>query len=235
MKETYDTYTPEGLQVIGVHTPEFEVERNVENVRQYVEKNGIRYPVAIDNGMKVWRRYNATNAWPAFLVYDRQGKLVYRQAGERAVLGAEEAIRKALDEGPPQATARAGATGMIVTTSAQRQSPEAAVLTVSFEPAPGYLLVRSPPNEIHLDPVEGIEAPSSPILFGEAFQGSGARDVRYYDGGASLRIPLRIGPSLHERSVKLSGSTVYHVCDRATQVCARQERAFSEEVADHKP
>ncbi len=229
MKETYRTYAPEGLQVIGVHTPEFDVERNVENVRHYIEKNGIAYPVAIDNGMKVWRRYNATNAWPAFLVYDRQGKLVYRQAGERAVLGAEEAIRQALHEKSPQANS--SVTGMTVTTSAGRESPTSAVLTVSFQPGPGYLLVKSPPNEVRLDPIQGVATTANPTLLGEPFHGADARDVSYFEGGASLRIPLRLEPALHGRRVELSGTVVYHVCDKATKVCARQQQAFSEVVA----
>jgi thiol-disulfide isomerase/thioredoxin len=226
MKETYSTYAPEGLQVIGVHTPEFEVERKVENVRDYVRKNGITWPVAIDNSQKVWRKYNATNAWPAFLVFDQQGKLIYRQAGERAVLGAEEAIRKALDEQPAQSAASGSRSGMTVTTSARRESARSAVLTVAFEPAAGYLLVKSPPNEVRLDPAEGVTTPPGPVLLGEPFRGADAGDVSYFEGAASVRVPLVLDPSLHGRPVTLSGSVVYHVCDAATKVCARQEQAF---------
>jgi hypothetical protein len=231
MKDTYRTYGPEGLQVIGVHTPEFDVERKVENVKDYVAKNGIEYPVAIDNGMKVWRRYNATNAWPAFLVYDRQGELVYRQAGERAVLGAEEAIRKALDEEPAGSGAAAAAPGMTVMTQATRTTPSAAVLTVTFRPASGYLLVKSPPNEIRLDSVAGVTTDPNPALLGEPFRGADARDVRYFEGEASLEVPVALAPAFAGQEVELSGSIVYHVCDRETDVCARQQQSFTQVVA----
>lgn len=230
MKETYATYAPKGLQVIGVHTPEFDVERDVDNVRDYMRKNGITYPVAIDNGFRVWRKYNSTNAWPAFLVYDRQGKLAFRHAGERAVVGAEEAIRKALDEEPPREAARAAGAGMTVTTSARREAPESALLTVSFEPAAGYLLVRSPPNEVHLDAVGGVAAPPRPVLLGEPFRGADARDVSYFEGGASVRVPLALAPSLRGRPVTISGAVVYHTCDETTKVCARHQQAFRAEV-----
>ncbi|MFN2433705.1 MAG: redoxin domain-containing protein [Gemmatimonadota bacterium] len=96
MKETHAELAPRGLAVVGVHTPEFEVERDVANVTAYMEENGIDWPVAIDNGFRVWRKYNRTNAWPAFLVYDRSGNLVFRRAGERAVHGARAAIDEAL-------------------------------------------------------------------------------------------------------------------------------------------
>lgn len=98
MKSVHARYAGRGLQVIGVHTPEFEQERDVGRVRAYLAENGIDWPVAIDNGLRAWRRYNRTNAWPAFLVFDREGELVYRRAGERAVTGAEQAIRRALAE-----------------------------------------------------------------------------------------------------------------------------------------
>ncbi|HUP00788.1 MAG TPA: redoxin domain-containing protein [Gemmatimonadota bacterium] len=96
MKEIHDDLGPKGLVMIGVHTPELDVEREVANVRRYVRENGIVWPVAIDNDGRVWRKYNATRARPALLVYDREGRLVYRGAGERAVHGARLAIEKAL-------------------------------------------------------------------------------------------------------------------------------------------
>ena len=98
MQETHADLAKKGLRVIGVHTPEFEVERDVGNVVRYARENAITWPVAIDNGWRVWRRYNTTNAWPAFFVYDREGRLVYGRAGERAVKGARAAIDRALAE-----------------------------------------------------------------------------------------------------------------------------------------
>ena len=98
MKQTHVELAPRGVKIIGVHTPEFRVERKTSNVVKYVRENDIVWPVAIDTGWKVWRRYNTTNAWPAFFVYDRNGELVYSRAGERAVTGARTAIETALAE-----------------------------------------------------------------------------------------------------------------------------------------
>ncbi|CAN5174602.1 hypothetical protein BH18GEM1_BH18GEM1_14440 [soil metagenome] len=135
MKETHAALAPEGLVVIGVHTPEFDGEREVGNVRAYLRENGIGWPVAIDNGHEVWRKYNATHAWPAFLVYDRAGRLVYRRAGERAVEGARTAIEKALAE-PAPATGLSGGNGAVTAVTALRTSPRSAALEVACGPCP---------------------------------------------------------------------------------------------------
>jgi thiol-disulfide isomerase/thioredoxin len=230
MKETHATYSKQGLKVIGVHTPEFEVERNVDNVIGYMRENGITYPVAIDNGFKVWRKYNKTNAWPAFLVYDRAGQLVYRRSGEGAVHEATEAIERALAEKAPQAAADARDAGVEVTTTGMRESPQTAAVEVSFRPRLGYLLVKSPPNEVRLGLEDGVTASPNPAFLGDPFTGADSRDVRYYDGPASLRIPLEIAPALAGRPLTVRGEIVYHVCDERTKVCARQETSFIQPI-----
>lgn len=230
MKETHATYADRGLRVIGVHTPEFEVERKLENVKAYLQENAIVWPVAIDNGFRVWRKYNKTNAWPAFLVYDRDGKLIYRKSGEGAVRGAGQAIEKALAAEPARQVGAGRAAGVRVTTSAIRLAPERAVLEVALEPGPGFLLVKSPPNEVRLEPAAGVTVPGGPALLGEPFTGKNSRDVRYYEGGAALRIPLGLAPELAGRPVELRGSAVFHVCDKRTKVCARQQTTFRQIV-----
>lgn len=230
MKETHARYSGRGLEVIGVHTPEFEVEKKVENVMRYVRDNGIGWPVAIDNGYRVWRKYNKTNAWPAFLVFDREGRLVYRRAGENPVGGAGAAIEKALAEQPPRESAKRGGSGVVVMTKVYRESPRAAALEVSFDPQPGYLLVKSPPNEVRLQLDDGVTTPANPVLLGEPFSEGDSGDVVYYDGPASLRIPLELAPSEAGRALAVRGSVVYHVCDRTTNVCSRREQPFVKRI-----
>lgn len=230
MKRAHAMYSEQGLRVIGVHTPEFEVERKVENVIAYMKENDITYPIAIDNGFKVWRKYNKTNAWPAFLVYDREGKLVYRKSGERAVTGATEAIEKALADGAPLESAESSGRGVVVTTETRRVDARSAVLEVSFAPRPGYMLLKSPPNEVRLELETGVTTPANPALLGDPFTGADSRDVRYYEGGASLAIPLELAPDLGGRTVDVRGTIVYHVCDEGSKVCARQEEAFQERI-----
>ncbi|MBA2564211.1 MAG: redoxin domain-containing protein [Gemmatimonadetes bacterium] len=232
MKETHATFAPRGLEVVGVHTPEFDVEKKLENVQAYIRENGIEYPVAIDNGFRVWRKYNATNAWPAFLVYDREGKLVYRKAGEGAVKGARRAIEAELaKDGPAAASGAAGSrTGVSLSTRTVRESPSRAVLELTLQPLPGYRLAKSPPNEILLDLPAGVRTPANPALLGEEFHGGDSRDVRYYERGASLTIPLELGREAASAPLTVRGTAVYRVCDDRSKVCARMESAFSERI-----
>ncbi len=57
MKDFYAKYADQGLVVIGDHYPEFSFERDVNNVRSFVQQNGIKYPVAIDNDGATWDAY----------------------------------------------------------------------------------------------------------------------------------------------------------------------------------
>jgi thiol-disulfide isomerase/thioredoxin len=81
LKEAYDKYRKQGVEFIGVHYPEFSYERDVNNVRDAVKQNGIKYPVAIDNEGIAWNAYQM-HAWPAFIIVDKAGHMRYRQIGE---------------------------------------------------------------------------------------------------------------------------------------------------------
>jgi thiol-disulfide isomerase/thioredoxin len=234
MKETHAKYSGQGLEVIGIHTPEFDVEKKFANVVEYVNENAIGYPIAIDNGFRVWRKYNKTNAWPAFLVYDRDGKLVYCRSGERAVHGAEQAIEKALAQPVAAATggtrSHAAGSGVAVRAKAMRESASHGFLEVSFVPEPGFKLVKSPPAEITLSLEKGVSTAENPTLFGEPFAGFDSRDVRYWEGPATLRIPLKLSGSAAADAQVIRGSVVYNICDTRSKVCARQEMEFAERM-----
>jgi hypothetical protein len=58
--------------VIGLHTPEFAYERNINLVKSAVEEFGISFPVAQDNEFSTWRKYQ-NRYWPAFYIIDKQG------------------------------------------------------------------------------------------------------------------------------------------------------------------
>jgi len=222
MKETHARYGVQGLRVVGVHSPEFEAERKVENVREYLKKNGIRWPVGIDNQYRVWSLYNETNAWPAFLVYDRRGRLVYREAGEDAVQGADEAIRRTLAEKPTRASVEQGTGDVRITATAARSGPRQVSVTVTLEPEPGHRLVKSPPNDIWLTPEGGTVTRG---FLGEPFAGAESREVRYFDGPASLTIPLKLARDPGKDSVRVHGLVAYRACDDVTKVCySRQAR-----------
>jgi thiol-disulfide isomerase/thioredoxin len=88
-------YGPYGLQVVGIHTPEFGFERARHNVEDAVREFGIRYPVGQDNGFRTWRAWS-NRAWPAFYLLDRDGQIVLLREGEGYARELEGAIRALL-------------------------------------------------------------------------------------------------------------------------------------------
>src|SRR5262249_24599033 len=66
-----DKYKAQGLVVIGVHAPEFEFEKDLENIRREVQKLGITYPVAVDSDQAIWRAFD-NEYWPAHYFIDAQ-------------------------------------------------------------------------------------------------------------------------------------------------------------------
>ncbi len=85
-------YRDQGLVIIGVHSPEFEFEKNADNVRQAVKRFGIQYPVALDNQYATWNNYN-NSYWPAHYLIDKNGRVVYQHFGEGDYAGTEHNIR----------------------------------------------------------------------------------------------------------------------------------------------
>ncbi len=81
LKNWYSKYHNKGLEIIGVHAPEFDFEKNVDNVRRAVQRYGIDYPVALDNQFTTWRNFDNHN-WPAQYLISKQGNVVYQHIGE---------------------------------------------------------------------------------------------------------------------------------------------------------
>jgi thiol-disulfide isomerase/thioredoxin len=92
LKEAYAKYKGQGVEFIGIHYPEFSYERDVNNVRDAVQREAIAFPVAIDNDGAAWNAYQM-HAWPAFVIVDKFGRMRFRQIGE----GRYDAISAALD------------------------------------------------------------------------------------------------------------------------------------------
>jgi thiol-disulfide isomerase/thioredoxin len=92
-----DKYEGHGLVVIGVHTPEFEFEQNVDNVRRAASQLGIEYPIAVDNRYALWRAFR-NRAWPALYFVDAQGRVRHRHLGEGEYEQSEGIIQQLLTE-----------------------------------------------------------------------------------------------------------------------------------------
>ena len=92
-----EKYRDQGLVVIGVHTPEFAFEKNLDNVRWAVKNMRIDYPIAVDSDYGVWQGFD-NHYWPALYIIDAQGKLRYHYFGEGAYDQSETMIQKLLAE-----------------------------------------------------------------------------------------------------------------------------------------
>lgn len=96
----YSKYHSSGLEVIGVHTPEFAYEHELVNVRQAVSEEGIKYPVALDNSSATWRNYHNVY-WPAAYLVDARGVLRHVVYGEGGYTDSEALIRTLLRAADP--------------------------------------------------------------------------------------------------------------------------------------
>lgn len=95
LNDWYEKYEDDGLEIIGVHTPEFEFEKDYENVKDAVIEAGIKYPVALDNNYSTWRAYG-NRYWPRKYIIDLNGQIVYDHIGEGAYAETEAKIQELL-------------------------------------------------------------------------------------------------------------------------------------------
>jgi len=92
-----EKYRDQGLVVIGVHTPEFEFEKNVDNVRWAIKDMNVDYPVAVDSDYAIWGAFN-NQYWPALYFIDAKGRVRHRQFGEGEYEQSEMVIQQLLAE-----------------------------------------------------------------------------------------------------------------------------------------
>ena len=95
LKLWHSRYADDGLVILGIHTPEFEFEKDLANVRQATADNGIVWPVAQDNDFATWDAYN-NRYWPAKYLIDRDGLVRYTHFGEGHYAETEAQIRELL-------------------------------------------------------------------------------------------------------------------------------------------
>lgn len=156
-----EKYKDKGLVVVGVHTPEFQFEKNIDNVRRQVKALRVDYPVAVDSEYAIWRAFN-NNYWPALYFIDAQGRVRHSHFGEGSYEQSEMAIQRLLTE--------AGASGIgddLVSVDAR-----------GFEAAADWASLKSPENYVGYERTEGFASP-----------GGAARDKpRAYELPSPLRL-----------------------------------------------
>jgi hypothetical protein len=148
----------QGLVVIGVHTPEFAFERNVENVRRAVQQMKIEYPIAIDNDYSIWRAFQ-NQYWPALYFVDSRGQIREHHFGEGEYDRSEKIIRGLLAE-----AGSAGIGGGAVSVDAS-----------GVEAPADWDNLRSPENYLGYDRTEKFASPVGAAQDGRRVYGLPAR------------------------------------------------------------
>jgi thiol-disulfide isomerase/thioredoxin len=142
-----ERYKAHGLVMLGVHTPEFDFEHNLDNVRRAVKDLRVDYPVAVDNDYAVWSAFD-NHYWPAYYFVDPQGQIRHHQFGEGNYEQSEMIIQQLLME--------AGLTGV-----------GSAVVTVDasgVEAAADWDSLWSPENYLGYGRTENFSSPNGAVL-----------------------------------------------------------------------
>jgi thiol-disulfide isomerase/thioredoxin len=92
-----EKYQDRGLVVLGVHTPEFDVERDLDNVRRAATDLRVTYPVVVDNDYAIWDAFG-NRYWPALYFVDAQGRIRHHRFGEGDYEQSEAIIQRLLTE-----------------------------------------------------------------------------------------------------------------------------------------
>lgn len=108
LKQWWAKYKDMGFTMIGIHTPEFEFEKDPKNVKQAIKDFGVEWPVVLDSDFVNWKHF-ANHYWPAKYLADKDGRIVYTHFGEgnyaetekkiQELLGKAESMPAVLDEG----------------------------------------------------------------------------------------------------------------------------------------
>jgi hypothetical protein len=142
-----DKYSGHGLAVVGVQTPEFDFEGDLDNVRRAVEEMDVRYPLAVDNDYTIWRAFD-NHYWPALYFADIQGQIRHHYFGEGEYEESERVVQELLAE--------AGVEG--VDRALVRPQPRGVELGADWDD------LKSPENYVGYQRTEGFASPGGPVL-----------------------------------------------------------------------
>jgi thiol-disulfide isomerase/thioredoxin len=156
-----DKYQDQGLVVIGVHTPEFDVEHDLDNVRRAVKDLGVEYPVAVDSDYAIWSAFD-NHYWPALYFVDAQGQIRHHRFGEGGYQASEMILQQLLTE--------AGSGGI--------SDELVSVDPTGVEAAADWASLRSPENYLGYERTENFASSNGAVL--------GTRHV--YEAPARLRL-----------------------------------------------
>jgi thiol-disulfide isomerase/thioredoxin len=142
-----EKYQDQGLVVIGVHTPEFEFEKTIDNVHRALTDMRIGYPIAVDNDYAVWRAFG-NHYWPALYFVDRQGRIRHHQFGEGNYERSQQVIQQLLSESGMNHVGQE-----LVEVEAR-----------GFEAAADWNSLKSPENYLGYERTENFASPSAAVV-----------------------------------------------------------------------
>lgn len=154
LKDWYSTYKNSGLEIIGVHAPEFSFEKNPTNVQKAVKDAGIEYPVGLDNDFSTWAAYK-NQYWPASYLIDAEGNVRRVHYGEGGYRETEQAIRDLLasaGKSLPSPTERANGA-----TSSSNETPETYLGTKRADNYVGQQRLVSGQHRYNLADLEAVD------------------------------------------------------------------------------
>ena len=157
LKQWNSRYADDGLVIVGVHSPEFEFEKDYDNVVEATQNEALAWTMAQDNDFVTWRRYN-NRFWPAKYLIDKDGVVRYTHFGEGGYAETEDLIRELLAEADPNFLAN--------------NLPLPEDQTVD----PAFLIARD--AEVTRELYGGYERGESDLLFG---RGGYVQQMQYFD------------------------------------------------------
>ena len=177
----HEKYADDGLVILGIHTPEFEFEKDTNNVLDALDRFGIEYPVAQDNDFATWRAFE-NRYWPAKYIIDAEGNIRYTHFGEGAYEETELVIQQLLAEAGKKTSEKL--TGDPDKPYSSAQTPE---LYVGFGRQKNFM---SPDQLVRNEPVVYEMADSLPL---HTFSVDGnwtfnLENATVNEGGAQLRL-----------------------------------------------
>ncbi len=188
------TYQADGLEVIGVHTPEYAFEHVAGNVASGAKRLNIQYPIALDNDYATWNNYD-NSSWPAEYLIDSTGQIRHVAIGEGDYATSESLIRQLLVAANPGVTLPAATDVPDATPSIPGQTPETYLGSERAQTYSGGALYNGqqiftvpaqvPMDEFALDGTWTVSAESITAGTGAAIQLNFSADDVYLDVGGS--------------------------------------------------
>lgn len=179
IEDWHEKYHEKGLVIIGVHTPEFEFEKNPANVKQAIKDFGLKYPIMQDNDYSTWSAYD-NHYWPAKYLIDKNGRIRWVHFGEGGYIEAERRIQELLKE------TGSDVSGITINRSTYRIYAQTPELYLGY----GRIEYLSSPEKILFDRKHSYSIP--PTLPDDTFAYQGSWTLSYERAAPSQNAVLKL-------------------------------------------